>query len=366
MGGSLVNITLVSPFGAKGEPKRVALTPFDKWLGLYGHLFPEHEMSHVHPDRVGVHVENHVTDLCLLHTTRDPVQTEAMLAWCRQVVDTPLAHRPVIVLMESDPPIQWIHWTPRHVQAELVLIDTVDAVCTKNDEYVELYRAFTDTPVRLIREPSNSASYGEFDTSIAGRDWILTPNAVTNQGCWHRGAVLNYAIMKRIAEKHPGLRYGVIHSWGLDVDAEREIQTQMGLSLDMTHPGTSGQWGEGPPSDEQFRTHLADRLRSARAVVHMDMVTAVGHWQVDFASHGVPAVVGPSTAAGAELFPSTTVARRYDVASAVELLDRLITDDLFWTQSSRIAHRRRRHYSVSSVAGEFAELVGALRTRDHR
>jgi hypothetical protein len=328
---------------------------------MYAHMFPDHDTHLVHPWHAEEHLRERPTDLCLIHTTALLDDTTATLRWARALTEIPLAERPVVALLGSDPPGGWLHWGAATVEVMLALMSTVDVVCERVSGHVGMTEALTDTPVEWVREPSNSATYVDHDTDPSGRYWLLVPRAVSNQGVWSRAAVLNYAVAKRVGEILPPVRLGVIHSWGLDINAEMAVQRELGVLMDLSHPGHDGAWGPWVPTEPEFREHLGVRLRKARAVVNLDMTTAVGHWQVDTASYGVPAVVGGTTGAGPELYGSTTVWQPHDVKQAVELVVALFADDGLWLDVSRAAKAGTAPYAASAVGARFSEVAGKVR-----
>jgi hypothetical protein len=247
----------------------------------------------------------------------------------------------------------WLHWHPIITDALLELFRACDYVACRLRTLQQVTRVLVDTPVFWLPEVATSLTLLSEEERIGGdieRPIILSPTAHCDTYNSHRSAMLNHAVMRVLAGRFDEYRY-VVLSKGVGEAYSHTLGRITELGLTSTFGSQPEVWTGYTHFD------LYELFRRTKLMVNLDYETTMGHWLLDAAAFGAPAVCSDFTSAGREVFDQTSV-HPYNVDEAVEVASGLLGDSAAWERESARVVERVQFAHASQVRVLFEEGLG--------
>jgi len=245
----------------------------------------------------------------------------------------------------SDPPLEWLFWFPSLSGGAIEIYRLCDGVMCHHRKQPALLRFITPKPVEYVPEPSWLASH-RIPPDEGSRDIILLPRTHCSGHNSRRNTLANYLVLKGIQERTgiKAVACGRDECGAGELRAnEYDLIRQLGIDVEIVNPRT--------------REEMFELYRRAALMINMDCTFCVGHWLIDAAAAGIPAICTPLPDAS-QCFPFTQV-HPLDAERGVEIGIRLLEDDGFREKVVQTAYSAVRIYSFEEVRRRWSELTRA-------
>ena len=329
-GGVGVRIAIVSGIG--GEPRKLTLNSSVRGFCAFACL--PGDVYHMNPDAFDWDY-----DAVIIIMTSTPELLSKMAEIAR-------SFKGIKLVLDSDPPLEWLSWFPSLSMEAIEIYRMCDGTLCHHRMQPPLLRFVTDKPAFYVPEPSWLASH-KISPDEGERDIILIPRTHCSGHNTRRNTLINYLILKGIQEE-TGIKAiacgsescGAGDLWTDEYDLIRQI----GVDVEIVNPET--------------REEMFELYKRAVLMINMDCTFCVGHWLVDAAASGIPAICSPFPDAS-QCFPLTQ-AHPLDVERGVELGLRLLRDERFRRTVISTAWKKVDIYSFSEVRKRWSELMRAV------
>jgi len=347
-----MNSVLVSGLRSAKDRKPFPVPPETPTFGFSGYafLYPEAEFHHVHPRAYHRLTKRLDVDIVLFNPTSHMAPLLDMAVLARELRES--GNAPVMVCLDGDICSHWMKYYPTIVAGFLDLFSASDFVACRNDYAVGVTQALTKTPAFWLPEVSTAVT----DLSEAQRtgrpdkELVLAPASLATTYNTHRNVLGNHAVMIALREEFPDYRYVVLsRDDGLATNKELGNMTEVEL---LESIGLDAEvWTRFTHTD------IYETFRNTKLMVNLDYETTMGHWLLDSAAFGVPALATEWTCGGRKLFPRTQ-AFPFDVGAAVDHGRRLLADPNAWEEESRKVKADSMFFHGDNVRDMLEEGIG--------
>lgn len=346
-----MNIVTISPLAQSYETEPYWLRPDIRVFGhgAYALLYPKERFYYINPFDVERFFSEYSVDVVMFNPTSDYRHLTEMVNVAKGLKDYPK------LCLDSDQTSYWLFWYPVITRETVELFRACDGVLCRDERQVSFVETLAGVRAMFLPEVSSLATFIPYPQT---RDWeehttVLLP--ITHCGTYNtrRFAMGNYALAKRLQETLPETEFRVLaNTDGISLPELGAIKEKelLGL-LDM-------EWMSLVSLIPGSRYELAQEFEKVRLFLNLDFEPAMGHWQMDAACFGVPAICSDWTTGGRYLHPDTCF-HPYDLRRAFERAFLLMTDRGAWEAESLRVWEASKQFSASSVRSTFeANLRG--------
>lgn len=343
----LLFVTNIAPRGA--------VTPLVMDAGTwgfkgYGFLYPDVRHAEVHAEDVGDLAAADVeADVIVFNPTSVLAGVHAMTEFARRLRDQD--SRPRIVTLDCDPTGAWLYWYPRISLDIRELFALSDAVVTRVPRLLPALRAVSGAPAFYVPEVSTLVACG-VASRPRPRDVVLVTQGVVHTHNSRRNGTCSLLAAAQVARDYPTFHFKQIantYQMALAPDGsmtvdEDEVHRAYGIAgVEIV--------------EDLSRNALLALLSRCRAVVNLDCEHAAGHWQMDAAACGVPAICTDSTAAGADLHADTLV-DGWDIDAGARALRAVLNlQPDAWSVRSAALREAARRYGAEPIRAAWEEML---------
>jgi len=275
-------------------------------------------------------------DVAIIIITSNPERQAKMVEIAREF-------KGIKLVIGSDPALDWPFWFPTLSLNAIEIFRLCDGVMNHHRLQEPILRSVTSKPIEYVPEPSWLAS-NKIPPDEGSREFILLPRTHCSGYNSFRNTLTNYLILKGIQERTgaKAIVCGSIRCSAGELKAdEYDLIKRLGIDAAIVNP--------------QNRGEMFELYKRVMLLINMDCTFCVGHWLIDAAAAGIPAICTPIPDA-AQCYPATQV-HPFDVEKAIELGVRLIEDADFREEVIQTAWNRVDLYSFEEVRRRWRRLV---------
>ena len=328
-------------YAGGGDPPRQVVPSYENVYGDAWSLIPNLVYHEANLDGIfnTLRQKKTIVDLVVFEPSAEDIHYNKsavrICAWCKKA-------RIPVVSWDTDVLNFWFMNEHRVTESIIKLFDVVNRLLIRHPRNISIAEAITATPVVLWYDVSSSVTQFSDMKNDAIRKNILVPASFGAPADPLREYALDAAVLSKLHSKFPDYHYGSAGTAGCPSFFEKR------LGIDHLFTQT-----KRLPREEVMR-----RLQSAKLFINIDSRSVGGHWTLDAAAFGVPAITTRATSSGYSL--GNCVSYPCSLEEAVDVATTLLNNQKAWEEASMRAQKLCKRWSAAAVGSHLNQMLAEI------